>query len=539
MPKEQINSSQRNNRNQSKRTVLRPTSPSLDASDLIRSSSLRVNFPSQHPTIDRSDSAPHILDRDTIPSLPYSLPLTPAERLARKIEHDTSIPNTAIHHRVEYNVRVDFHANDFTTMEKTFPEFKFNDWNKTNREQQKASTQRQQQPQSSHRKRRKSQMKASLSNTRLAQAMWLRKNSKKNTTPTKSNAADTNTNSNNNNPHLSPLNMQTRVNQSKNPHLLLHLLPEDDSIVLSTVHPSLLKTSGSETKKIQIIQQYNRSARKTQNIGPPLIVKKEIRKIKRGLKRFKKRNRRYTQKFSTMVREQNALAEEFNNSQKGSRFPDSSGGSSASASACGGLPESMEFREPLNEELSELAYDQIVEQFAAMDQSSGSTDAVDSGGGTMKESYRLSQRRLRSRTISRDSTGSQSRPVSSQSIRQATTRLTRAKEQLRSTIAHNDRRIMTAGGVGVGRLLGRPMSKSQKLRLCGGGSSSAGDAGGSSGLVSIQKAKIGVDGLGASSYRRTVINSTGGVSLNERYDPPPIHTSWLGLEPRSFSVAEL
>ena len=144
------------------------------------------------------------------------------------------------------------------------------------------------------------------------------------------------------------------------------------------------------------------------------------------------------------------------------------------------------------------------------------------------EIVRLSQRRLRSR--SRSSSGS--RPVSRQDIHNATTRLTRAKEQLRSTIQNNDRRISTAGSSGLGRLLARPMSKSQKIRMTSAGSAASGGSlfrrgrkrssgGGSTG---------GAVGNGV-KFGHTIINSYGARLSNKIYEPPPIHTPWLGLAP--------
>ena len=131
-----------------------------------------------------------------------------------------------------------------------------------------------------------------------------------------------------------------------------------------------------------------------------------------------------------------------------------------------------------------------------------------------------------------------SRPVSSQSIRQATTRLTRAKEQLeKRTVIFNDADLNQGTGM---KLLGRPMSRSVKSRLWGNSSGDVG-VGGRGGSGATSKSMSGkfsavdepaVTDMGV-KYVRTVVNANGATIMLERRKVPEIHAKWLGLEPRS------
>ena len=519
------------------RAILRPSSPDLNATSLIHTSSLRTtstpNYPSiNHPLVPLTQGNP-------IPMPETTTTTTPA--LRQPIEIPQIAKTTAPSPYLQNN-RIDFQKTDFLMMERTYPEFKFvYNWNKkqnnNNRGHAACSTKKPRKQTTT----RCNQLKASLSMTRLAQAMELRNKTTKHTSTSTHTSIPTSTATkenghNTNNPvlsplamhirlqhtHSSPLAMQTRSKQHNNSKFKLHLLPEDDSILLQSMDPSLLKNTLDRTKKNQVIEQYNRSVRKQHN-GPQFLLKKNIRKVKRRLKTFKKRNNRYKKKFAKLKKQATDLADEFIQSRNGSRIPKSTGYDDQEFNEHGNFGNTITCME------EELSYDKILEQFAAMeekgrDKQDGSNRGSTRGstGSPMNgEIIRLSQRRLRSR--SRSSSGS--RPVSRQDIHNATTRLTRAKEQLRSTIQNNDRRISTAGSSGLGRLLARPMSKSQKIRMTSAGSAASGGS-------LFRGGRKRSSGGGSSSSGGAVGDGGMGVS-NRIYEPPPIHTPWLGLAPES------
>ena len=378
---------------------------------------------------------------------------------------------------------------NFQHMKRTFPEFKFtSDWNNnwgvsgnhSNIIKKKYI-------------KRKPKYKFDVSTvpkTRLAQAMEFRKTSKmspKNTFKLLKNR--------NKNTHLSAISMQTRLKESR---INLHFLAEDDSIVMKEIHPSLLNL-GDEHKKLQmkkLLLKYN------QETKPKLIHsnRKKLKRVKRGIKKFVKRNNKYKQKYFKMLKEHQILANKFNNSQKGSRSPSNMNASDSNS-------------------LSRVLMEQSDTDVRSDSLGSHGAGSRDSGS---RDSRTLSHRRLRSRSNSAGST---------HSIKQATTRLTRAKEQLRNTVAENDRIMMTAGGRGAGRLLGRPMSRSQKIRL-------SSSAVGSTSTSTSTSTKVIMNGDNNTNrlYSRTIINSNGAAMISEIYEPPTIHTSWLGLAPPNVSV---
>ena len=411
----------------------------------------------------------------------------------------------------------------FDLMEKTFPEFHFKLWEKdttvpvpssvtSNGRGGKKKRLRQRRPNTTVAS--PTRLKPSLAGSRLARALL------RPTTATTATTATTTPSTSAS--HHSPLSMQTRL--IKENRVLLHFLDDDDSILLESVRPSLMKHLSEEKRREQILTVNKmKSMKSKKNLGP--ILKSKKRNMKRKLRKFVKQGQKFQKKFSQLSKQTKQMSDEFN---------------SVKVSKPG------EHVAPTKSNVLELdnesSYDKLLEGFDR---------------GRFEDPELLgSGRRLRSRSGSRGSRGSRgshgshgsqslgggggggggiaiSRPVSSQSIRQATTRLTRAKEQLRTVIV-NDADMNQGTGM---RLFGRPMSRGIKSKLWGNSSGDVGGSGGSS--VGATRARGGtfsavesdaVTTMGV-TYKRTVVNSNGTTIMLERRKEPTIHAKWLGLEP--------
>jgi hypothetical protein len=475
------------------RTTLRPTSPNLEPSHLIRTSSLRVKATTTTTTttnttttttskqLSRANTIADVLstntDRQQHTTSMAMRRAGSAPQLLSPVEENVPSPcynemlyrNTITTAPSSSTFAVSPIQADFQFLERTYPEFKFKLWNNT---PQRAAMSYQTNNTTKMKRVRsplkKIRLKSSLSNTNLALALE-QKSTVPSFSPTIHNLKKGS--------HPSPEKLQTRLQQER---ILLHLLPEDDSLVIeATQNVSKLKTLFPPKIVEDQIKKYGRKARKIQNTGARVKTKK--RNLRRGLRRFKRQSKRFLKTFESMKKEHQQLSEDFNRvvvSRPGETVP------------------------PIDQTLlSEQEYDNIL---------AGPTSSALTQG-------RLSRERLRSRS---SSTGS--RPVSSQSIRHATTRLTRAKEQLRTVIYHDDD---TGSGA---RLLGRPMSRSQKIRLSG--RNHRHDVGvGLRGSVAARQ-EDGITSTGV-KYQRTVVNAFGTCIMMETQQVAPMNTSWLGLAP--------
>ena len=489
------------------RTILRPTSPDLNPSHLIRRSSLKVTKPISPSKLTRKNSTltpiPKYLASSRMMSRAASAPLLlhkEPPRVNNKLNYSKIASDPRLGPSKSITIQADFHF-----LERTYPEFKFTLWSP-----QRATTTNNAYPTFNnnslqHSKRRRSpdkkiKLKNSLRNTRLAHAL---KQQYESNTPKKPSSSTTYSptsspinNQNQTHSHPSPEKLQTRLHQDR---ILLHLLDDNDSLVIEAIKSAsitLLNTVATPTALHDKLLVYRKSTKKLHNTGP--LLKSKKRNLKRGIRKFKRQNSRFQKKLIKMKRQHKQLSEDFNRvqvSKPGEKVP-------ATNSSQVGDIDAMHSHEKSYDDILAAGFDSKM----PAERDEHQTPSLSSRG------------QLRSRSGSATSSIG-SRPGSTQSIRKATTRLTRAKEQLRTVIYHDDALINGSGQ----RLLGRPMSKSQKIRM-----TNTNNVGLGGSMQAREEEGITSQGV---KYQRTIVNAHGACIMMESRVPPPIHSSWLGLEP--------